>query len=296
MKSGVPLALAGYAIYAWGDALIKSLGGKLSIFEIGFFNVLVAGIFLALFKPSGERLRDFWRMQRPWPVNARAILGVAAGMLSIYAFTSIPLAEVYALIFLAPLMVTVLSTILLKEQVGIWRWSAVIAGFIGVLMVVRPGVRVLELGHVAAFAAALVAAASIILMRSLAAERQTTILGFLVLYATLANGAAALATSGFTWPGWTILAVLVLVGACTAAGNRLQLMSLIRSPASTIAPTHYSQMVWAVLLGALFFNETPDAMTLLGLAVIAAAGMLTIMRERVRLGRIRWYRLSRGRL
>ena len=75
VKNGVILALAGYAVYAWADALIKSLGGQLSVFEIGFFNILFASIFLLIFRPAGERWRDFWRMKRPWAVNARAVLG-----------------------------------------------------------------------------------------------------------------------------------------------------------------------------------------------------------------------------
>lgn len=71
----------------WADALIKSLGGRLSVFEVGFFNILFASIFLLILRPEGERWRDFWRMKRPWAVNARAILGVCAGVFSIYAFT-----------------------------------------------------------------------------------------------------------------------------------------------------------------------------------------------------------------
>ena len=196
---------------------------------------------------------------------------------------------------MCPLLVTLLSIVLLKEQVGLWRWAAVFAGFAGVLLVVRPGVRLLELGHLAAFGAAFVAALAIILTRSLAAERQTTILGMLCSYALIFNGVAATAT-GFTVPDWPTLAALVLIGAFVAAGNRLSLLSLRLSPASVIAPTHYSQMVWAVLIGTYFFNEVPDAWTLIGLAVIAGAGLLTFTRERIRLGRIRYYRLSRGRL
>lgn len=295
MKNGVTLALAGYAVYAWSDAMIKSLGGRLSVFELGFFNILFASIFLLVFRPQGERWRDFWRMKRPWAVNARAVLGVIAGVCSVYAFTHIPLAEAYAIVFMCPLLVTLLSIALLKEQVGIWRWAAVFAGFAGVLLVVRPGMRLLEFGHLAAFGAAFVAALSIILTRSLAAERQTTILGMLCSYALIFNGAAAVAT-GFTWPDWRALGTLVAIGACVAAGNRLSLLSLRLSPASVIAPTHYSQMIWAVILGAYFFDEVPDAWTLVGLAVIAGAGLLTFARERVRLGRIRYYRLSRGRL
>ena len=208
MNSGIFLALVAYAVYACGDGMIKGLGGQLSIFEIGFFNILFAMFFMFAFRtPPGEQWRHFWRMKRPWAVHARAISGLVAGILGVYAFTTIPLAEVYALIFVAPLFVTLLSIIFLKEQVGPWRWFALIAGFVGVLLVVRPGFRELQLGHFAALAVALLAATTIILMRSLAGEKQTTMLGVLVGYTLVFNGlgggrhivhAAALAHSGRT--------------------------------------------------------------------------------------------------
>ena len=72
MSNGVVLALAAYAVYAWGDGIIKALGGQLSVFEIGFFNTLIAGTFILLIKPEGETWRGFWRMQRPWAVHSRA--------------------------------------------------------------------------------------------------------------------------------------------------------------------------------------------------------------------------------
>jgi drug/metabolite transporter (DMT)-like permease len=295
VRNGVPLALLAYAIYAWGDGLIKGLGGTLTVFEIGFFNILFSGLFLLLVKPGGEDWRNFWRMAHPLRVNARAALGMAAGTLSIYAFTSIPLAEVYALLFLAPMFVTLLSIVILHERVGKWRWLAVFAGFAGVLMVVQPGARALELGHLSAIGSALCGALSIILMRSLAAERQTAVLGTLVAYGLLFNGVAAAATA-FALPSWPLLGVLVLTGACTAAANRLQFQATRVSPASHIAPAHYSQMIWAVLIGAIFYNEHPDAVSIIGLAVIAAAGLLTLFREQARLGYIRWNRMTRGRL
>ena len=205
------------------------------------------------------------------------------------------LAEVYALIFMAPLFVTLLSIVFLKEQVGPWRWFAVIAGFAGVLLVVRPGFRELELGHFAALIVAFLAAATIILMRSLAQERQTTMLGVLVGYGLIFNGLFAAATS-FTLPGWSTLGLLILVGACTACGHRLQLLATRRAPANQIAPTHYSQMIWAVIIGAAFFNEFPDLFTLAGLAVIGLSGLLTLVRERIRLGTVRWNPFARNRL
>lgn len=126
-RTEILLALLAYASYSGSDAVIKSLGGQFTVFEIGFFVTLFAGCLLFFTRPANERWRDFWRMKRPWAVQARAWCGIASGVLSVYAFTHIPLAEVYALIFLAPLLVTVLSTVILKEKVGPWRWLAVVA-------------------------------------------------------------------------------------------------------------------------------------------------------------------------
>ncbi|RUV91800.1 DMT family transporter [Mesorhizobium sp. M1A.F.Ca.IN.022.07.1.1] len=296
MPNGILLALVAYASYSWSDAVIKSLGGQFTVFEIGFFVTLFAGCFLFFTRPADERWRDFWRTSRPWAVQARAWAGIASGVLSVYAFTAIPLAEVYALIFLAPLFVTILSTLILKEKVGPWRWLAVVAGFAGVMLVVRPGFRELHLGHLAAFAIAFLAATSVILMRSLAQqEKRTTMLGVLVGYGLLFNGLGVAATS-FTLPDGNQLIWLVMAGAFTAGGQLLQLLAAKYAPANRIAPTHYSQIVWAVVLGSLFFREDPDLLTLAGLAVLGASGLLTMVREEVRLGTVRWNPFTRTRL
>ncbi len=296
VTNGILLALIAYASYSGSDAVIKSLGGQFTVFEIGFFATLFAGCFLFFTRPVGERWRDFWRMKRPWAVQARAWAGIASGVLSVYAFTHIPLAEVYALIFLAPLLVTILSTVILKEKVGPWRWLAVVAGFAGVMLVVRPGFRELNLGHLAAFVVAFLAATSIILMRSLAQqEKRTSMLGVLVGYGLLFNGAGAAATS-FTLPNAMQLVWLAMAGAFTAGGQLLQLLAAKYAPANRIAPTHYSQIVWAVILGALFFQEYPDWLSLVGLAVVGGSGLLTMVREEARLGTVRWNPFSRTRL
>lgn len=296
LKSGIPVALAAYAVYAWGDGFVKSLGGRLSVFEIGFFATLFAAIFLFFLKPKGEKWAGFWRTQRPWAVHARALSGLAAGVLSVFSFTTIPMAEVYALFFLAPLFVTLLSIVVLKETVGPWRWLAVVMGFVGVMLVVKPGFRTLELGHLAAFTTAFLGAAIVVLMRSLATERQTTMLGVLVTYGLVFNGAAAAATSSFVLPDWKLLALLAAAGACTACGHRLQLLATRLSPASHIASTHYSQIVWAVIIGVAFFAEYPDWISLVGLAIVGASGLLTLVREQIRLGTVRWNPFSRTRL
>ncbi len=296
MNNGILLALLAYAVYSWGDAAIKALGGGLSIFEIGFFLALVSGVCILLTTPKEERWSDFWRMKRPWAVQARAISGVAASVLGVIAFTTIPLAEVYALIFLAPLFVTILSLVFLKEQVGPWRWFAVVAGFAGVMLVVQPGFRQLELGHFAALVVALLAAVSVILMRSLAAqETRSTMLGFLILYGLIFNG-VAMAFTSFTVPTLQQAAILVMAGVFSAAGNIGLLRATRFAPANQLAPTHYSQIIWAVLMGMVLFDEHPDAWSIAGLAIIAGSGLLTMARERIRLGAVRWNPFGRNRL
>jgi drug/metabolite transporter (DMT)-like permease len=295
MKNGIVLALGGYAVYAWGDGIIKSFSGELSVFEIGFFNFLFAAVFLFFLRPEGESWNHFWHMRRPWAVHARAILGLVGGVLAVFAFTTIPLAEVYALIFLAPLFVTLLSIVVLKEQVGPWRWTAVVTGFVGVLLVVRPGFRALELGHLAAFVTAFLGAVTMILMRSLAKEKQTTMLGVMMAYGLIFNGAAAAATS-FRMPDWRMLVMLLLAGACTAGGHRLLLLAIRHSPVNHIAPAHYSQIIWAVVIGAAFFDEYPDWLSLVGLAIVTGSGLLTLFRERIRLGTVRYNPFGRNRL
>lgn len=296
VNNGILLALVAYAVYSWGDAAIKALGGGLSVFEIGFYMTLVSALCIALTTPRDEKLLHFWRMQRPWAVQARALSGMAASVLSVIAFTTIPLAEVYALIFLAPLFVTLMSILFLKEQVGPWRWFAIVAGFVGVLLVVRPGFKELEIGHVAALIVALLAAFAVILMRSLSArETRSTMLGFLMLYILAFNGVAMLFT-GATMPTLAETGFLIVAGILAAAGNILLLRATRFAPANQIASTHYSQIMWAVVLGLLFFQEKPDPIALAGLAIIAGSGLLTVARERIRLGTVRWNPFSRNRI
>ena len=121
MTRGILLALLAYASFSWGDAAIKAIGGELSVFEIGFFSTLFAGFFIVFTRPRDERWREFWKMERPLAVQARALSGIAAGMLGIYAFTTIPLAEVYSLIFMSPLFVTILSILVLGEMAAMVR-------------------------------------------------------------------------------------------------------------------------------------------------------------------------------
>jgi drug/metabolite transporter (DMT)-like permease len=278
VTNGILLGLAAYASFSFGDACIKALGGELSVFEIAFFLTLFATLFLLPSKPRDEPWRDVLRLRKPWLVRARALTGLTAGLLGIVAFTSIPFAEAYALIFLAPLFVALLSAVVLKEAVGLWRWLTVLAGFLGVLLVVRPGFRALEVGHLAAVGVAAMVAASVTLLRLLAGrERRTSILAVMLGYSLVVNGTAALAT-GAGVPAWPQLLFLLFAGGFAAAGQMLLMLATSMAPANRIGPTQYTQLVWATLIGAFAFGERPDAVAMLGLAVVAGAGLLTLAR------------------
>lgn len=296
MNNGILVALLAYAVYSWSDAAVKALGGGLTVFEIGFFTALVSSVCIIVTTPRDDNFFHFWRMKRPLAVQARALSGALGSVLGVVAFTSIPLAEAYALIFLAPLFVTVLSIVMLKEHVGPWRWFAVAAGLVGVILVVRPGFRALEVGHVAAIVVALLAAVSVILMRSLSAhESRATMLGYVMLYVLLFNG-IGMAATGITLPTWQQAGLLIFAGVFAATGNIWLLKATSLAPANQLASAHYSQILWAVVIGWLIFDEQADLMAILGLAVIAGSGLLTLVRERIRLGTVRWNPLGRNRL
>ena len=110
MNIGVLLGFLAYGAMAWGDAVIKAVGAdRLSVFEIGFFVSIFAGIAMLFMRPSGERWRDLFKVRHPRLVALRSLSGIGAGIFGVVAFTSIPFAEAYALIFMSPFIVTLLS-------------------------------------------------------------------------------------------------------------------------------------------------------------------------------------------
>ncbi|WP_105383043.1 DMT family transporter [Neorhizobium alkalisoli] len=287
MKNGVLIALLSYATFSWGDACIKASRGGMSVFQIGFLVAAAAAFFLFFAHGPEERWRDFWRTKRPWLVQARAITGSGAGILGVYAFTTIPMAEAYSLIFLSPFFVTLLSTLILKEQIGPWRWGAVFAGFCGVLLVVRPGFRELSLGHLAALGIAFLTATTVILLRSLSrTEKRTTILGVMMIYALVINAAGMMLT-GAKVPSVREISLVLAAGAFSACGQVLLLQAMKLAPANHVAPTQYSQIAWAAAIGAAVFQEYPDRLAIVGLVIVALAGLTTLIREKTRLGKVR---------
>lgn len=276
MPSGVIFSVFAYALYSFADAVIKGFGSSLSIFEIAFFTTLFSLLPAIFAKPKGEHWRSFWRMKHPWLVQLRALTGVLGNLSVIFAFTRIPLAEVYSLAFLAPVFIVILSVLVLKETVRGPRWLFLAASFLGVLLVVRPGFRELQLGHLLAIGAALFGSVTTLVLRSVAAEeKRVSLIGVASAYILVVNG--ILMIPGFEMPTPGEFGLLIVIGGMGGTGHILFIAATRRAEASQVAPAQYSQIIWAILLGAVFYQEYPDTIAYLGLAVVIVAGVLNVL-------------------
>jgi drug/metabolite transporter (DMT)-like permease len=293
MPLGVLFSLIAYGIYSCGDAIIKSFSGHLSVFEIGFFTALASVIPAMLAKPAGEHWRHTWKMHHPWLLQLRALSGVCGTMLVIYAFTNIPLAEVYSLAFLTPVFVVILSVLVLKENVSWQRWLFLMTSFLGVLLVVRPGFRELHLGHFAAIGCAMFGSINTTVYRSIASkEKRVSLVGVTATYAIIVNGFLML--PHFTMPNIYQFGMLASIGLCGGTGHLFFIAATRSAPASQVAPAQYSQIIWAIGLGALFYKEFPDHIAIIGLVVVVLAGIMNVISDEMRGKLFRRLALLRG--
>lgn len=188
------------------------------------------------------------------------------------------MAEVFALIFLMPIFVTILSVVFLKEHVGWRRWSAVVVGFVGVLVVLRPGFRELGLGHLAALVCGLSAAVSVVALRVAGPhEKRISLYGAGIIGPMLLGGVLML--PHFVWPtphDWILVAGYGLLAGL--AGVLLMFATLL-APANRVAPTQYSQMLWAIGFGYWLFGDPLTWPMLAGIVLILGAGLFTLVRE-----------------
>ncbi|MEQ1770635.1 MAG: DMT family transporter [Devosia sp.] len=279
MPPGVLFAFSAYALYSCCDAIIKGLGHGLSGYEIAFFTTLFSLVPALLTTPKGESWLHFWKVKNPLLVHLRGISGVVGNICIIFAFISIPLAEVYSIAFLAPIFIVLISVTLLKETVRWQRWVLLATSFAGVMLVVRPGFRELQLGHLLALVAAFAGATTTTVLRRIASEeKRVSLIGIATCYILLFNGVMMIVTGNVKQLEWQELALMMGIGALGGTGNLLFIAATRSTPASQIAPLQYSQILWAILFGAVFYVEYPDAFAYAGIAVIVIAGILNVIR------------------
>lgn len=274
---GAVFALIAFAIFATHDVVVKVLGATYAPFQILFFSVLfsfpLATVMLMRDAKPGTLLPV-----HPWWMVLRTGATVITGVCAFYAFSVLPLAQTYAILFAAPLLITVLAIPILGETVRLRRWMAVIVGLVGVLVVLRPGQTELSPGHLAALAAAICGALASVIVRKIGAKERPVVI---LLYPMMANFVLMACALPFFYIPMPI-EHLGLVGIIAAFGwfaNRLIISAYQEGEAAIIAPMQYSQIIWASGFGLVFFGETIDGATALGAGIIIASGMYIVLRE-----------------
>jgi drug/metabolite transporter (DMT)-like permease len=279
-RPGIGILLGGLAslLFACMDATVKHLTAELDtpmiLWARYLFHVL---LILAVLAPTGST--RLFRARRPGLQFVRSVLLFGATACFFTALRSVPLAEASSILFLAPVLVTAFSVPFLGEKVGLRRWSAVVAGFLGVLLIIRPGMS----GHSLAILLPLGSATcySLYLIATRVINRTDQALTTL-LYSTLAGSVVLCALLPWFWqaPSPQAWAFMLLLGLIGASGHYIMILALRFTQASAIAPFMYLQLVAAVTFGVTLFGETPDAVAMIGTVFIVASGLYVWHRER----------------
>lgn len=274
---GALFALAAFGLYATHDVVVKDLGRSYTSFQLIFFSGLLSFPFVSILLLS-DRTDGNLVPRHPWWSLLRSITGVATGAMGFYAFSVLPMAQCYAMLFAMPLVITLLSIPMLGEKVGLRRGLAVMAGLVGVLIVLRPGSAPLSLGHMAGLGAACMGALSSVIVRKIGKDERSIVL---MMYPMLTSVVAMGLVLPFVYvpmpvQDLALTGVVAFLGMCGAA---LMIAAYRAAPAVIVAPMQYSQIIWAAFYGWVLFDERIDSWTALGSAVIIASGIYIVLRE-----------------
>ena len=275
---GFVLGFSGYTIFVLLDSIIKlNLVNKYPVLEINFFICLFAFIpIIATLATVGD-----WNTLINNKIHIqllRGVLGVICGALIINSFRRHALIEIYPILFSTPLILTILSHFILKEKVGIRRWLAVLIGFVGVLIVSRPGTIHFTWSLFGLFFAAIILALNVLIIRRLANTQSSIAFAF---YGTVGG----LVISGlfsfqnFVSVSLADMSIFVVCGIIGGIGGLCISGASKILESSVFAPIQYVQLVAGFIMGYLFFGDLPDAFEIIGSLVIVFSGLFIIYRE-----------------
>ena len=277
---GIALFMLALMLFASLDATSKYLAAFFAVPLLVWARYVVHFLLMLVFVAPSMRA-ELVRTANLKLQVVRALALLATTGSGMAAFRVMPLAEATAVVFLAPLLVTLLAGPFLGERIGAGRWVAVVVGFAGVLLIARPGGALNLAGVLWALAGAACYAAYQLLTRRLShAEHPLTLLFYTALVGT-AVMSLALPWFWFEFAPaprqWLMIASLGVYG---GVGHFILIRAFRLAPASTLTPFGYTQLIWAGLLGWMVFGHIPDAMSTAGMAVIAASGLWLALGER----------------
>lgn len=273
---------------------VRMLGDRIPVGETVFVRAVFAMITVVILFSIHGQLRVALRTTRLGGHFIRSLIAIG-GMFSIFsALARLPVVEVTAITFVAPLLTVMLAALLLRERVRLYRWGAVVAGLIGGLIILAPRLGLGEhlgswsttLGALLALSATFCIAAGTIQVRSLTATESTAAITFYVSSAIALAGLATLPL-GWVWPDTTTWPLLLGAGIAGALGQICITESVRYGPASFVAPFDYLALIWAFILGFFILGEVPTVNVVAGAIIVALAGLFVLARERrLGLGRI----------
>jgi drug/metabolite transporter (DMT)-like permease len=275
--AGIGLMVLGIFLFCCNDALGKWLLGTYSVWQMLVIRSIAAMLILSPFLyREGKAVLD---APRPWLQLVRVTLSTLESIMFFVAVTHLPLADTVTFYLAAPIYVTALSALFLKEQVGWRRWSAVLVGFIGVIIALRPSAATLTLPALIAIVGSLFFAAFLIITRMLRGTSDVVMVSGQFLSMLIVAGIMA----PFNWikPTAVDFGLLMILGVVAMTAFHCVNRSLKLAPASVVVPYQYTMIIWAVALGWMVFGDVPDAFTIIGAAIICAAGLYILWREQV---------------
>ena len=277
---GVSIGFLGYTLFVVLDTIIKKyLANDYSVFQINFYICLfsfIPTIITIHFLHAWKTLKnDLILIQL-----LRGIFGLISGAFVVNSFRSHALNEIYPIMFSAPLFLIILSHFFLGEKVGIRRWSAVLIGFIGVLIVSRPGTIHFTMSYLGLFVSAFLIAINIALVRKFSKNHSSISFTFYAfLSAAIING--LLAMNNYIAMTFNDTMILVLCGIICGVGGNFLTMASKNLESSVFAPIQYTQLFSGIILGYLVFSDLPDIYEIIGSTIIILSGVYIIYRETI---------------
>jgi drug/metabolite transporter (DMT)-like permease len=283
---GILAISAANLLFLINDTLIKLANETLPLGQILFIRGVCASLLLVPVVVLTGSHRNLWALRNP-SLIARTVAEVFAAILFILALFNLPIANLNAILQVVPLMVTGVAAVILGEKVGWRRWSAIGAGFLGVLIVIRPGLAGFDAYSLVALGSMVMIAVRDLTTRTMPRGIPALLVAQVTAVAVCLSGPAVGLVAGETWvvPDWR--GTLLVAGAALfLIGGYLFAVDFMRhGDIAVIAPFRYIVILWAILVGYVVWHEVPDLPMLIGTALVIASGVYTIHRER-RLARI----------
>lgn len=275
---GIACMVVGTFLLTSHDAIAKWMTASLSVGEVMLYRSVVPTlVLLAVLWHSGGAAA--LRPRAPRANLLRAVLAAATSYLVVAAYAAIPLADALAIVFASPIFVTALSVPLLGERVGWRRWSAVLVGFAGVVLMVEPGSDLVRVGALIAVGAAMASALRDVVTRRLGSVDTPTNIMFYTTVLTGLVGAATLPFNGARWPTAAEFVVMSGAGLLATSAQWLIVKALQLAEASLVVPLRYLAIVYAAMYGFMVFGEIPGVHQIVGAVIVVGSGIIIARRQ-----------------